>query len=508
MFTLPIPDVSDSVERPIILQVVQDLIHHRLVPVTERVEYNPVIKSVKIPGSTVDGTSKNAYLPGESVLYVNAEITYLNNPGNWLYNRHEVRQPVFIDPSLQVGIYPTYDARKIELELVFHSESYNRILEWQRLVRSLTTQGLTRIEHNLDYHYRLNARSYTWLEDIYTLRENQHGYGDTFADWIANSSRNGLSVITAGTAYQLTTKETQVNATGYLSNDMSIVIEEGAAGVYTGKLTYQLTLEIPTAHHHTYPLMIHQQLMDPKYITHPLPGYTNAIVDDALLRVVTSYCRPPTQCLNVNIPLFDRRALTTTPPHYNPVITVLVQIDPTDTILFNLKDMVDVQFSEGMINTVLPKYADKIHLPYLTPFLITLHRDDVLLNKGYIRLTPDLDVVLVSEVDPRGIYRVCISITSTLSMLGNNIFDGLDVDIVNDILKHIQCSHAHTPRSVIPLSERMTPSIYINEVIPKIISLPGGVIRVISELTGSNNLVNAMTVMTSHVEAYKIGTKK
>ena len=420
MFTLPITDVYESIERPITYGVVCDLIGHNLLPKPDRIEFQEIHENKALtPGTTASDPDTHAHVPGDNVLQIDQDVQYQFDNNHWLQDNRRYARPIFSDLGTGTIIQPIYESMVVELTLSFYTPHINKLREWERDVRTSSSRGLARLLHELDYSYVPHPETEDLLKSVHALREKQFGYGDDYNTYYAKHASNNAVEVSAGRAHQWAHAERQVRVQGYLSGgEFGVQIESIGDISYKGVLNWKIHYSRPSSLIYTIPLMVHQQTMPAKWLPVPrdVRDYKNVFIQSPMVRGFSSNEEHYEHFKNIRVPDFDNAELSAPPKNYHPIVTLLLSLDHADPhILFNLMDMKEATLSAGVIDLIEDSLYLNLHQPYKTVILISLHKGEHLLDQSYLRCDANLDVWSDKPLNPREVYRVSISVLTDLN---------------------------------------------------------------------------------------------
>ena len=441
MFVLPIPDVFSSVERPAIHSVVDTLISLHMVPNPSRKEFKDVLLKNAITPNTAKDTQSASTVEGynasDRLLTVNIDTSSDDPITDWTSKAVLDNRPLFNDRSTGLSITPIYSQVKVNLNLEYSSTSLSFIKLWQSTVAENIRAGMTTVVNNLEYSITLPQGSYVWLEDMHNLIENKYGYGNTLSEYIAKHSLNELTVITSGSTAQLAISEYQIKVYSYMKSPYQVSIEESEPGIYKGSINFEFSYLKPHTVAHRYPIQVHQQIIDAKYMPQVDNSITNGVAMSPLLRGFTTFDKDRGPDIYLRVPSIDNFKLSGYPSYYRPIVTAMIEIDDNDpTMLCSLKELGDVSIDVDVLSVISDSLSDKVTIPYKTIFLVCVHIGNVLLDHHDVSCDTDLNIRTATPMSGRSIYRVSLCITTDFAVIDQSGIDPFnkDDDMVDSIV--------------------------------------------------------------------------
>ena len=423
-FISAIPNLYQSTDKKVLHSVVKDLVKDGWVPEYDRLEITREGYKSQTRGGGVKKGTRRKWQKNE--IQIKVEVEKENSQANIAQVRTGDSQtmPCFNDTGTGTSILPHYDETVWAMNIRVRSASRSMLEEWSAQVRLGSQRGVDRLNHNVQYSYGLSIDSFNLLMEVYERREARYGYGMSFPDYISRYSLNSMAVITAGKGECIEYTEKQLEVTGYFNVQPAPKIQEVSEGLYEGSLIYTFTLNRPFGLVHYFPLMVHQQVMPWEYMSSDQDNYENVLVYCPIMRGFTNVREASsTVYQDITVPSMDRGWGGKYPPGYHPLVSFMVTIDDEDDkVLFNLRNAEDIELDFGLLNAIQNHWTGRIHIPYATPFLLTLHQDKHLVEQGAVTLDEHLDVVTDRDLYGRSIFRVTLCITIAPHMLADDAF--------------------------------------------------------------------------------------
>lgn len=504
----PIQNPYQSVDRPCVDKVVHQLINEgSLIP------YHIYVHETQVSEGRRLSQHGQSYMPGQISVEVKATFEYPEQ-SNWALNRRWKQYiPYIHDKSLSVGVYPIHLDQEVRLAITYVSDSIERLHRLKNMLRVKQAMGWTGSEHTLDYNVIFDREVMDLLSEIHTLREGRYPYNEAFAEWVAGNSDASIHVVQGGRHQEPAYAHKQVLIQGIVDGDLEPV-EEVNEGIFSFTFYYRYRHSRTMATVVEYPIQIHQQLLSAQYtvIRNSERPQAYAFSDTPMIRGLST----PEDISQdtIRIPPFDRQPITRFPQHHHPIWTALIELPnpvlPGDT-LFNLLEIDDIRMHPGVLDAIRTDYHAAINIPYRTPFLLTIHRDNHLMHWDYLRMDNALNVILHKVINPRYNYRVSLCLVTNLSALSDEQLKPLQSPAVAEIMS--QAINRFSDASVTatrPVNYPMIPSdlnnhVWLRHVAPLLDTGVSGVDDWTSATTGHRRptgIVGYRTAMVASVNAF------
>ena len=423
-FISAIPNLYQSTDKKVLHSIVKDLAHDGWIPEYTRLEITREGYNSQTRGGGVKKGTRRKWQKND--IQVKVEVEREPSKANIAHVRTAERMtmPCFNDTGTGTSIIPHYDETVWAMTIRVRSASRAMLETWSNQVRMATQRGVDRLLHDVQYSYGLSSDSYNLLLEVHERREAKYGYGQSFGDYLSQYSLNSMAIVNAGGESIIEYSEKQKEVVGYFNVLPEPNIEEVSEGLYEGKLIYSFTLNRPFGLVHYFPLMVHQQVMPWEYMASTEDNYENVLVYSPIMRGFTNvYAASSTVYQKITVPPMDRGWGGKYPPGYHPLVSFMVTVDEDDDILFNMRNAEDVELDFGLLNAIQNHWTEKIHIPYATPFLLTLHQDKHLVQQGAVKIDEQMDVTTTRKLAGRSIFRVSLCITIAPHMLANDAFE-------------------------------------------------------------------------------------
>lgn len=423
--TVPLNDVQYSVERPVIYDIVRQLlditqISHK----TPIMFYGDENKAAQKNSSLArDGLTEN-YWPFNEKVYIEVDEDYEKDR----ILSTAVRKPenlfIFKDEALGVAIKPVYSSSDVSIQFKYRASDKNQATRWRNEMRTRVSMMRDINLHELTYHYHLPELFVVIIREIHRLRESNAGYGESFEEYFTKYLTINASLINnfAGNGELWAISERQIRVQGYFDFDdvPDKPEKEGDHDNWTVSVNYRFRYDKPIECHMTYPFMIHQQELDSRFwsteqaytleqqnkVYTLSSGHFSQFESDQINRTYASN-------KGVTIPAYDEFAPAAILPSTLRVFTALTSLDPSNPLfLFNLSELGDVQLDPEVLSFIKNSEYPYLGTDYESIICLCLYEGKYAKKSGSLYVDRNLNVFSTTAMDMRKEYRVRMSMVA------------------------------------------------------------------------------------------------
>ena len=429
---LTIPNVTQSVHRPIILDIVEQVKAITKINESTDVYFLSEEGYSQTPGSSIASANHHPKFAAQRMVIIDVEhTTNLDNLATSVSNRSE-HIPIIEDPHLGLIVRPIYESTDVKINFRYRTISKQEAKRWKDDIAIRVSAMRDMFIHNIHYHYGLPPQVWNLLGEVHNKREMNQGYGETFGQYIERLSKGRLTVVGEGTGTN-TLPVIAEKATRIIGLfDFEAIPEkseyEEESGTYMISFTYKFTYDCPVGCNAVYPIMVHNQYLADEYIvdTTAYPRldmvpkrYSESAFAFSHFESDTTIDSVHPHDLYIRIPHIDDYIVPMMHAGTATAILLLMKMETPgkDQVLFNLQDMGDVQIDEDLM-----KFLLEVEYPYLTKlyhsvFHLSLIENEQLCDPMRLSVNHRLDVITHRVIDLRKTYRVRIALVVDLSLL-------------------------------------------------------------------------------------------
>ena len=428
---LPLPETDNSVVRPVVFEIVRGLLQTTQIPEDTPIYYKGQTSTVAQKGSTLlsDDPRNNTRLSPSSSVTIDVTETYMEDALSSTAISQYEHPPIFHDNNLRVSIKPIYIHNEYTVTFRYQDKSKIQTQRWKNDIRMKISHLRDINIHTVTYHFIMPIEITALLQEIHRLREAIEPYDqnyETYFDSFATTKFTTVSNLN-GQAQEKAIRETQTRIQGIF--DFVSGPEEPALDTetraYTAEITYKFWFDKPVGCHMTYPVMIHNQLLDMKYI--PKDGEDlekhdllfshslNALhyMENSEIMKRAGYLFQP-----VNIPDYDDFSPDNVPTDTVALCNALCQVDPTNKrYILDLRDLGDYEIDSDVLEMMQDKEFDFMTKPYQSLFQFSLYRWQHLTDDRRIFIDSNLKLYSRDDLDIRKNHYVRFSLVNNLNVL-------------------------------------------------------------------------------------------
>lgn len=422
LFTAEIPETHLRINRPVIKQVVDDiLLRFKDIPFRE-FRFLGDSNQLPTPGSATDS---GAFNRSDADNYVNVEVT--DEPDEEYGRSYVVGQnqnkALITCKRTMMDMYPIYQNRKINIRLKVVCSSRVRLNGLITRIRQGMMQSETLFTHQLSYDYDLPVPCTELLNQVYHLMETNHGYGISFIDWLKEIKQEHvqMSARLDGDKGRLTIRENAVNVMSNLveHEDEPEKNKDKENGVWSIEFDIELRYQRPNVIRCSYPPLIHSQFLHEDWFNknktymYRQRASTSSLANMAMERFKweIGFAVPGKGNLGVKEPYFDDWGKEI---HNKKLVKLLTALSVTDLKnprqFYNIEtDIVDYSFPPEILE-MLKVYPQALAHEGKHIVNVKAYKGNDTLAEDCLAIDENLNVVLDRDMDPRGYYHIVISL--------------------------------------------------------------------------------------------------
>ena len=424
---LPNPGTKESFSRPVVKEVVKQLIEWTGFPKNIRIQMPGDAEVMHQQGSSVDQQEGHNTYDETSRLFVTYEDDFEETYANEKVSFVPDQRNYFFDPTARVFMRPSYSRVKIVITIKYQATDKGAAEKWRNEFKTRFGHGREDRYHDLSYSYLIPKESLVILKEIHRLRENKHGYGEDYDTYFKKYLLKEGTKLTdqAGKNFEWAIRETQTRCNGYLDVDG---IPDKPSRTHDGtsfsiEFDYVLTIDKPIATLMFYELMVHNQALSKRFVdTTPPDKMENHLlsfsVSNYLRYISETYDNPQYVTESgFSAPLYDEFVPSFVFPHTLRLLTCLVGVDEQDKkSLINLGEPGAYRFSESVLR-YMRRNHQKLNEYSARMINVVVYEFGIPLSPEMFSVDADLNVRLTNESNMRKIYHVRVSIFTNPMML-------------------------------------------------------------------------------------------
>lgn len=420
-------DNDQNIVRPFVLRIVDHIKYITNIPKDAELIYPGLGESNQ---QYVASTGRpKAALAADSAIVIQAMASFEEAMWSGQATHRAQHQPIFEDPSTGLMVRPAYQDLVIDIKVEYVTHSYNEAERWRKGVSRGAAQFGNTYMHESSYFYILPRWMWGIIKHVHDLRETHGGYGDSLTDFInKHISPQATPMSTqSGNAREIGIRETQGGIQGIFDFTMEPepVDRNVPDGNHKVQFGYKVAMSIPTHLSITHPLVIHNSVVQEKFIPKSMLEYGNVAqrASQTTSALKLFECDSALRQHLPEIPLYRSPAFDVWKPddgwkHYRMYGSFLVGYTADDQeVILDLNKLGNYQLSDSTKTWLKDEAHKDVNLAYTQPFFIGLFENEQLMSPDAIRVDPDLVVRLTRPLNMRKRYRIGIFILDKISKL-------------------------------------------------------------------------------------------
>ena len=436
----PIEDTKESITRPVVFDVarrVQEWTGMPGVPILFPGETEVAVQ----PGSTINNETSFNKLESQSLWRISIEEETDKDRILATAVHQTDHGEFFLDEKLGIFMRPMYSQTNLTLNFEMRATDKNTAERWRQDIRARVSTNLDVREHTINYHYLVPIEYEEFLSHVHDLREAQAGYGEDYETWIKNCFTRNMTILTnqGGGVSRWAVREQQARVIGLcdFEGEPEKGSKEGETSQWLLTFSYKVMFEKPVAVSADFPLLIHNQLIDERFVPiNPIDtarqyAARSSRSATAMGAFEVDVLARPTVLSGIRLPDYHEFYPSTVFRKTLQVVSALLFIEPDENNpgttgkkeLLDLRTMDDeFQFRDEFIDFLesesqwLNKYGESL-------VNVCVYKGDVPLHHSCFKVTPDLKVVMTDPPDLRSIYYVRISLITDPTILSDRARD-------------------------------------------------------------------------------------
>lgn len=425
---LPVPEVDKSITRPVVLDIVRQVMDITNISKDTNILFLGDAKSTRQAGSDVGADQlNNTKISASEQIAIEVAESYNNDYLGTMAIAQTEQIPIFIDNDLGVVLKPIYGSHVFEISFRYRSPSRTKAKAWRDEIYMRVNQMRDVNLHSATYHYSIPTGLFGILKEIHRLRENVAGYNQDFDTYFHENMTTRVTEATTlnGSSTQFVIAEKQMRIQGLFGFTESPEKANmgGETDMWITEFTYKVTFDIPLGVHMVYPIMIHNQLLDDRYIAPTSEddekhdkAFSHSLKALHFFEVPQDIKRHQAFAAAVQIPENDDWLPDNAPPQMHGIIHALCQVDTSDDkYLLNLRELGDYSIDEDILEYFAKEEYKYLTLPYKSIYHISMYRFRFLTTDRNLSVDKDLKVMTKESLPLRANHRVRLSMVTDIT---------------------------------------------------------------------------------------------
>lgn len=432
-------DTVQSVTRPNAMAVTEDLRKLTGLPKDLQIMFPGDIGKMRTPGSDLNSEEEGPRFASAKRLYIEVEEDFDAAAINGTSAYGQDYDPIFFDPQRRVLVRPLYGDALMTIRYVYKAPSKTEVTKWRDDIRMRLSQMRDLNLHSFKYHIVIPPTIFDIIFEIYNRCSKIEHNGENLGQYIHRCSDDRLTMISDSISkdYGLAISETQSRIQGMFGFDPlpEKPSREDQDGLWSIAFEYRLTYNKPMGLYMEHPIMIHNQLLPPRYTsyansqydTEKIPsrfsGSFKALRNFELNHINDKYADSSTV---IRLPKFDdflpERLLHGTVT----VFFALSELDLSDRkTLLSLKDLGEARMDADILEFILKSEYPYIGKFYRSIIQINLYQHEQMAMSGSLSCDENGTVKSLEQLSVINNNRVRLSLVYDLSLLDKDALDRL-----------------------------------------------------------------------------------
>ena len=433
---IPLSETDQLVARPVIVAVLEQIKQITNIPQDTDIVYIGE-NNQRIP-LTHPTSSDQAPVKLASDNAVKVEVEEEADDGMFATTAGNMieHNPDFVDKALGVYLKPIYCGMNITLRVVFRTSSRAEAIRWRDEARFKSSQMRTYNLHEVNYKYQIPPRVMELLKHIHEKREAAYGYNEDFMTYLSKHLTTRATQVSNqnGTFSEIMIEEKVLRIVGefdFRANPAKQEKNEGEG--WEVSFNYTFSYHKPVMYNINYPILIHQQTIDPYWIPElPKDTYeepkrlTHSMDAFYYMEAPVIHARQFPYDKIYYAPEQDTWLPNLLPSHHRMIASLMVTVkDESNQVLLNLNNLGDYEIDPAILQWIALAEHPYINNHGYSAMGIALFRNECLASPQSISVKSNGDVVLLNEADCRKRYRVAITLAKSLRSVPADSLDRL-----------------------------------------------------------------------------------
>lgn len=424
----PISQLHWTVERPIVFEIARQIMAMTGISSKTPITFYGDEEKTSQAGSTVEATHPENKWPYDERVYIEVSEDYdPDSIGSTAVTRFE--HPAYIqDDAIGLSLRPVYVRTVLTISFKYRARDKVQAVRWRNERRIKSSQIQDSMMHELTYHYCIPPDQLDIVKEIYRLRENISGYGQTYNDYLTSIATRNVGLVTnqamSDAAWVVNEQQIRVVGIWDYAGAPEKAEKEGDADAWSVSFSHKVEYHKPIGSQIKYPLIVHNQLVGDDYRPGPVKVIENYYARRSISGEYMKGFETDSMALalrgdtGVTLPAFDDWIPKSVLPSTVRVFTAASLVDPTSPrVLFNLGDLGDYQLIPEIQDWIRAGEWRWLGRDYLSILSLTLYKDLTQMPSGSLSVDANLNVVASADMDLRHVYHVRLGLVTNFNYL-------------------------------------------------------------------------------------------
>lgn len=427
---IPIPSVSQTVSRPVYIDMIQQVQKLTNIDSKTKIFYPGDIQKMQTQGSGIDSDERFAIFNSDRYTFIEVEDNFDENALATTAVERSEHPPVFIDAKLGVEVKPVYATTSVTINFNYRCPSKSEALRWRDEARTRVSKMMELNLHKVSYHYQLPIDVIIILQEIHKKREAFLPHGQDFTEYVTSfaDARLTLTGNIVGEHERLAIAETQTRIQGMYTWDAlpEKAQRDDVTGTWSISFGYKFSFEKPIEVHIRYPIMVHNQLLDPLFIEFTdkaydtdkdIKNFSKSFHAMHAFEMGTVMANRADKDYIIRIPGYDDYLIPDVRRGTGTVLIALTEIDLNKRSIVNLRELGDYTIDPDILDFIANSEYPYIVKSYKSILNLSLYRNGFLASDSVMTCDSTLNLVATADLDLRNQHRVRLGICVDITLL-------------------------------------------------------------------------------------------
>jgi len=429
-------DSYDSVIRPTVIQVIDKVKKVTGLSNVKTLFTGDPQNTPQIGGS-LNGDAKDVSFSNEEYLQLEVRTQYVDSDmlTNNVFARGNI--PLFNDPELGVVVTPVVGHTQVTISVKYKAQSKNSAERWISEIKRRTAQGFKELIHESDYHYLIPKEILVILDQIHQRRENVAPYGEDLNTYLNKHFHPKVTWLSnqSGQRKALGVRERQTNILGYFDFESVPELEKGENGNWISTFDYVVQFDRPHSVVMQYPLVVHNQLLDPRFFDDSenfnlnLELYLSTAFNQGLDVIAHRHRLPAlSTIMGYSVPAFDEWLPTSVPMGTSTMARILLAVDEQNPrYLCNIEELGDFALIDEVI-TYLKERHEFATVLGACPVFFSLYQDHTRMSDSVLAMDEEGNLFTTVDLSLRRVYHLRVGVYNDLTLLNQETLEDIRIN--------------------------------------------------------------------------------
>ena len=425
-YNLPIDGVYYSVDRPVILSVVRQVMDQLQISTHTKVLFKGDEAISQQQGANIEAPTLveggHNFWPHDQKLEIEVDSDYEKSRLLSMAVKQPETGHIFADRAIGFFLKPVYSTEAVKVTFKYKAVDKEEARRFRDRIRVRLAESMELFLHTCSYSYLIPSTFLALVGEIHAKRELQGGYGECIKDYFLNHLTDRASILTnlAGKqkVWAVSEKQNRIQGRFMWGEMLERPSKDGEGDSRDYTFDYEFNFDRPIECVVTYPVLVHNTFIDKMY----RPMAKDYTIEDQFRRMSLStlamdkfesdrYNLDVRGIWGMRIPYYDDFTPRVIRSGTLTVFTTMISITEKDKkTLFNLGDLGKYNIDQDILDYIKESEYRHICNDYASVFVLTLYEDNSIMPAGSMVMDEKLNISAVQDLDIRKTYHVRFSL--------------------------------------------------------------------------------------------------